>query len=214
MPSTSAKLHLVKCTLDGTYPSNIPDSRSYWNGHTLTKKVKSIRRIYAWLNRNCTGPTSGWLMKEKNTNPQVYLENDKSSLCAGDPHHYNIFLWECTCYRCHMEITNSKIFTDSFSHSSHAELVKPCLFTCLMNFFSFFKGTIIWLLIKFHLVKGTECDSKTSVLESPHICSHRKLWGSETPCSDLHLRLVRKSMIWGVLTGDEHRSHGTGTLPS
>ena len=28
--------------------------------------------------------------------PQVYLENDKSSLCVEDSHYCNISLWECT----------------------------------------------------------------------------------------------------------------------
>ncbi len=41
-------------------------------------------------------PTLNWLEFNANYPPQVYLENDKSSLGAEGPHCYNIFFWECT----------------------------------------------------------------------------------------------------------------------
>ncbi len=42
---------------------------------------------------------------DANFSPQVYLENNKSSVGAEDSHYYNIFFWECNSDRkCHWHL--------------------------------------------------------------------------------------------------------------
>ncbi len=40
-------------------------------------------------------PESSHIKYEKNTPPQVEVENAKISVYAENPHHFNIFFWEC-----------------------------------------------------------------------------------------------------------------------
>ncbi len=75
-----------------------PDTRMALNAGATSMWKHTPSEKNHWMNLPSNGFRWKTCIEMTFFPPQVYLDNDKSSVCVEGQHHYNILFWECRVY--------------------------------------------------------------------------------------------------------------------